>query len=360
MSDPFLSRPWWRTQLFRVLSRLVRDRRTDTELLPPNPRRILVLAPVLLGDYLVLTPLLAGIARARPRAEIAVLTTRTSESLARVDPHVHRVLVYENLPRWFGSVLRIFRYRPDIVVFPKGHPAVTESLVMLLTRAPYRVGLAHPHLTPLLTHPVRHDWENEHRTVAFSRLLAPFGLDPSMVSRRLHIGHDRSAEYWAEQMVAGLPQGRPFFTLNLSASRATRRWTLDRWRDFLRQVIDLHPDAVFFALSAPAERSHCEALAAEFDPVHTHPTRNLLEAVALIARSDILLTVDTGVVQAAAARGVPMVVLYNGDHEVYTRFAPVSVAHRAVLAPRGEPVSAIDPAEAVHELVHLMSELERS
>jgi len=361
MNDRIFSRPWLRTKFFQLLSRILEGRgTTDRPEIPASPRKILILLPVLLGDYLVGTPLIAGVAKRFPRAEISVLVTKTSLGLAEVDPNVDRVILYEKLPRWPLSIIEIFRYQPDIVILPKGHPATTESIVLTVSRAKIKIGLSHPSHDSLLNIPVQHDWENEHRTEAFARLLAPFGVDPITSSRRLHVGRKPVVESWADNLVSSMPKGSPFFSLNLSASRSTRRWTLDGWRNLITDLLQFKPDSKFLVLSAPNERDMCQTLAEEFDAVQTVPTSNLLEAVALIARTDILVTVDTGTVQAAAARGIPLVVLYNGDHEVYTRFGPQSIQHKAILAPKGKTVSDINPNEVAHMVVHLIVELEQS
>lgn len=359
MNDRKFSRPWWRARGFALFARIAHSQHGQNEEIPSDLKRILVLAPVMKGDYLVATPLISGLKNAFPKAELAVLVKSPGIELAQRDPYVDRVMVYRNLPFWIKSVIEIIRYKPDVIVFPKGHPATTESLVMLLSRARYRVGLSHPHHDVLLTHPVQHDWEHEHRTEAYVRLLGPFGIDPNEASRRLHIGTIPEAEQWAQRIWAS-SEGTPLFSLNLSATRASRRWTLDAWRKLIKELLEYRPEARFLAISAPDQRAECEALTREFTSVTTVPTGSLLEAVALVVRTDMLITVDTGIVQAAAARGIPMVVLYNGDHEVYLRFAPQSVQHRAVLAPHGEPVAKILPSEVSHEVMHLLAELERS
>lgn len=360
MNDPVFSRPWWRHLLFVLLSRLIRAPRRGAAMVPANVRRILVLVPVKRGDYLVSTPLLAGLTKARPRAEIAAVVTKPGYDLAMVDPHVDRVFLYNKLPKWFASMWQIIRYKPDVVLLPKGHPATTESMILLLTRAPFRIGLSHPHHNGLLTHPIEHDWANEHRTEAFVRLLAPFGLDPMRINRRVHIGVSPKAEAWADQMLGPAPHGVPFIAINLSAGTASREWTSNSYRNLIRELGEVMPEARFLLTSAPAERFLCTQLAGEFKSASTLETRSLIEASSLVARADLLITPDTGIVQAAAARDVPMVVLYNGDHEVYSHFGPQSVPHRAVLAKRGESVSSIDPAAVVHEVMHLLTELKLS
>lgn len=357
MQDPLFSRPWFRAKFFKLLANKLPAPTHPSGSVPPAPRRILVLLPVLLGDYLVSTPLLAGIRKARPKAEIAVMVTHVSQRLASVDPNVDRVLVYHKLPKWFGSIISIIRYRPDVIVFPKGHPATTESIIMALTRAKVRIGLHHPHHDPLLTHIVEHDWENEHRTEALIRLLEPFGVDTAYVSRRLTIGEDEESEAWAEHILEKETEARPLITINVSASRASRRWTLEGWRSLIQQLLQDKPAARFYVLGTPEDQEMCMALATEFPEVHTVATRSLLDAVAIIARSSFLITNDTGIVQAAAARGISMVVLYNGDHEVAIRFAPQSVVHKLLLAPRKQTVAAIPAEKVLNATKALMKEL---
>lgn len=361
MNDPLFSRPWWRQLLFRLFSGLVKSPSGQRAVVPANPRRILVLAPVKRGDYIVLSPLLAGLTRARPRAEIAVMVTHPCLDLAKVDTHVDRIILYHKLPKWFVSVWTLLRYHPDVVIMPKGHPATTESMVLLMTRAPFRIGLSHPYHDSLLTHPIEHDWVHEHRTEAFVRLLRPFGVDPTSVKRRLHIGRDTAAEEWAARILGAPPLGQPFIALNLSAGgNATREWTPDAWRTLIEHLTEYMPEVRFLVLGAGKERALCEQLAREFPQARTIATRSLLEASALVAHADLLITPDTGMVQAAAARDIPMVVLYNGHHEAYLQFGPQSVPHRAVLADRGNTVASLSPTEVSHEVMHLMSEIRNS
>lgn len=328
MSDRMFSRPWWRALGFRLFSLMMRPHANRWAPLPRRPRRILVLLPVLRGDYIVATPLLEALHKARPQAEIAVVITRASHDLAVVDTCVDRVILYEKLPGWPRSVFEILRYRPDILVLPKGHPAFTEALLIFLSRAPYRVGLSHPHHDVLLTHPISHDWENEHRTTAFARILQPFGVDPNSISRRMHVGVDPNAESWAEGVVAK-QEASPRIAINLSAGNPTRIWPAENWRALIDTLAKRLPNAWFYLLGSPGDQPLAHELASMNDRSSAHSTNTVLEAAALVGKCDFLVTSDTGIVHISAARDVPMVVLYNGDHEVYTRFEPQSVPNRS-------------------------------
>ncbi len=359
MTDFIFSRPWWRAAGFRVLSGMLKPHRNRWAPLPKNPRRILVLLPVLRGDYLVATPLIEALGHARPRAEIAVVVTTASYDLAVVDPCVDRVILYEKLPGWPRSIWHLLRYHPDIVVLPKGHPATTEAALVALSGAPFRVGLSHPHHDALLTHPVAHDWDNEHRTEAFARLLQPFGLDPAAVTRRPHIGVDPNAELWAEKVMAAAPSSMPRIAINLSAGQLSRIWPAENWRKLMAALLDIYPEAGFVLLASPQDRTISEQLVQQIPLARTYTTNTILEASALVARCTLQITCDTGMVHVASARNVPQVVLYNGDHDQYTRFSPQAVSNHCLLAPPGKTVAAHSPGNVAEAVQSLMKEISR-
>lgn len=357
MRDRPLTRAWWRYHFFKMLGHVLRSPVKSNPEINQNPSRILVIAPVHRGDYLVLSPLFASLVRRFPRASIAVLVSDASIELAVVDPHVRHVIrVRKSLA--FGLTLRdVFHYHADLVIYPKGHPSFTETLFLLVARAPQRIGLSHPDHDFFLTHPVKHDWENEHRTITFARLLAPIGIDPTDAKRRLHIGQPAYAEKWAQNLRQTLPEEAILLALNISALSPNRIWNGESWVELIHDLNLVQQNLHFCLMGMPDDHTILEEICSQVPNATVVKTPGMLEAVGVIARCHILVTVDTGIVQAAAARNIPMVVLYNGDHEVYTRFAPVSVPHRGVLAQRGSPVSSISVDEVFHETVHLLVQM---
>ncbi len=354
-SFPLLTRAWWRTFVFRLIGALSSTKHVSGTPLPEKPNRILVLTPVLRGDYIVLSPLISGLRKLRPSSELAVVITRPSHDLAQADPNVDKVILYNKLPRWFHSIHEVFRYHPDIVVLPKGHPAFTETMLVLLSRARYRVGLSHPHHNSFLTHAVAHRGEREHRTTAYARLLKPFGADPATISRRLHIGEDPVGETKATVWFEDHPG--PWVALNLSAGASTRLWPLERWSQLIVQLHDLYPKLRFLTLGVGPQAEECQQLAESFDYVETIKTGSFLEAVAFVARCSLLVSPDTGTVHASAARQVPVFVLYNGDRENYIRFSPASVQHDCVFAEEGQDVNSLSVPDVFNKLAPFIKTL---
>src|SRR5262245_66590540 len=63
---------------------------------PAHPRRILVAHQLLLGDTLMLTPLLARLRRKNPQAEIAMTVTRGQHPLYAARPYGVRAVAYDS------------------------------------------------------------------------------------------------------------------------------------------------------------------------------------------------------------------------------------------------------------------------
>ena len=357
MADRLLSRQWWRRILFKLLANLSSAKKGDLPEIPSEPKKILILAPVLRGDYLMVTPLINCLRQKFPTTKIAVVVTKPSLDIASIDPIIDEVFLYKKLPGWFASIIKIIKYKPEIVFLPKPHPAFTESMLMALSGAPIRIGLDHPGHNAQLTHSVEHNDQADHRVHTILRLISPLGWNPEDVNHDIYIGSDTISERMAVGTISKLGKGDQLISINLSASNPSRLWTLEKWSELIALLKDVEPGLSIILLSAPAEKDQCIEIAQRYDFVNTIQTKSFRDAVAVIARTEMLISPDTGIVHAAIARKIPVSVLYNGDHEVYDRFYPLSVPFKAILAERGEDVASLEVMEVLKASLDLYSEI---
>jgi len=321
------------------------------------PKKVMILAPVLRGDYLMVTPLIREIRSNFPETEIGVVVTKPSLDVASVDPIVDRVFLYKKLPGWFVSIIEIVRFRPEIVFLPKPHPAFTESMLMVLSGAPIKIGLEHPGHNAQLTHPVKHNDQKDHRVHTILKLISPLKRNPEEANTDIYIGKDSESERMAGESISGLAGNSPLISINLSASNPRRLWTSPKWSELITRIKDAKPGISIIILSAPQEREQCDELAGKFDYAEKIETKSFMDAVAVIARTEMLISPDTGIVHAAIARKIPVSVLYNGDHDVYDRFYPLSVQFAAVLAEKGEDVASLEVSEVLGASLDLYSKI---
>jgi ADP-heptose:LPS heptosyltransferase len=77
------------------------------------------------------------------------------------------------------------------------------------------------------------------------------------------------------------------------------------------------------------------------------PTRNVLEIVAVVERSDAVFSLDTGVVHMASATGRPVMALYVAGTRAITEWRPYGVPYRAVESDEERAFVETIPAERV-------------
>lgn len=147
-------------------------------------------------------------------------------------------------------------------------------------------------------------------------------------------------------------QGRPLVLVqpgnrrSMSRRRAELRrleaddkaWPISRWVELLRRVHTQVPDALILLCGAPQEGEMLREIenAAGLSAVASAelPLRQLL---ALCECAHSLISIDTGPAHAAAALGLPLVVLYGAESP--RRWLPRGVADSPILSVGGPPES---------------------
>lgn len=117
-----------------------------------------------------------------------------------------------------------------------------------------------------------------------------------------------------------------------------KSWPVERWAALLRDMNGRMPQAVILLVGAPPEATFldCVRTEARLPSVHT-AVLSLTQLFALCAVSHSMISVDTGPAHAAAAIGLPLVVLF-GAYPPRT-WQPRSACGSPVIGVGGPPVS---------------------
>ncbi len=302
---------------------------------PPDwrarPYRLLYLRFDRIGDMLLSTGLLRAITTTHPTIHLDVLASPSNACVLEGNPHVRRVLICDR--RRKGDVLRTIRElrreRYDAVIDGAVVvPSVTSMLLMLATRARYRIGLGGLRHEAIYSLPVRPAPSGSLVVVQAAQVLEAFGLRPEAAD----LGYElflREDELSRAETTWGRGPGRPRVLVNVSAFTADRRWPPDRFAEVVRHLRRQAPSARIVVVGDPGDWPVVEAVAAAggAEAVRATPVR---EAFALVARADALLTPDTSLAHAAAATGTPVAVLFRGDWLVH---APMGARLVPVVSP---------------------------
>ena len=300
--------------------------------------RILVVGKPYLGDTVLALPVLRNLRAAFPNHAIDVLVEGNSmgEFLAGC-PHVDEVLAWERPPRpprarglgrrpWLGSLasveaaaaaLRPRRYARAYLL--KRSP----SAAVLAIRAgiPHRVGHATVPGGPFLTRSV--PWRTDrHHGERLLDLLRADALAVEAAEPR-HWGVAPEAAARVARLLDPLPADRRRVLVAVRATDWRRQWPLDRWVDAVRRLVTEHHCEIVFC-GGPADARAVAAIIGSLGAAAAHAhdfsaAVPLGDVPALLARMDLYLGVNSGLMHLAAACGTPAVAVFDAGDAVTWR-----------------------------------------
>ena len=324
-----------------------------------SPMRILVIRNRFIGDTLLAIPFLRNLRQNFPDAVIDVLVEPVSGDVLASCPYV------DDLIRWsrprtqrraLGASIRDLREtarwlaerRYDRAYVLKR--AAAGGLLAWLAGIPHRVGFACQGQQFWLSRSAQlkpFDHEVEH----FLELLRCDGLT-------VDDGHnenwvDPQAAAKVEQLLASIPRSEPLIYLAPRAGSTAKHWPAERFAAVINAVTS-QTGARFVLCGGPGDLAmHQEIVAAcgpTGDRVHdVSAACSLADTAAVVARCQLCIGVDTGLVHLAASFSRPCVVIFGSEdphqwhpwgtrHELLRSVAPKqSVWQRLATALRPRP-----------------------
>jgi ADP-heptose:LPS heptosyltransferase len=281
---------------------------------------IVVLGAAKLGNYVVLQPLLRGLRRKYPAADLTYVGSLRTEALERLNPWIDRSLPLAEKGAAAVGDLEVWRRRRgrlDLVINADSHSPHTPGWVRALEprfvvgAAPLQAG-DHP-LQRLAVDP---DWSAPDLLQRYAGW-----IDGTAIGEL----HRRVAWLEGDGEPAPLPRlppppGLPPALLAVDGERSAKIWPLEHWRSLsarLEAELDLPPHRLGLVGAPPTGpggpgRRVEEGLLA--DGVRDLRGRlSLPELVGAMAASRMAICIDSGPMHLAAAAGCPTVAIFATD-----------------------------------------------
>ena len=286
-------------------------------------RRLLLIKPSALGDVVHALPVAVTLQRRYPGLEMDWLVEEEAAGIVEGHPALSRVLV-SGRRRWLrqlgklrtlpamaaemrGLIATLRGRRYDVVVDLQG--LFKSSLYVLAAGAPVRVGLAEGREgAPLvLTHRVAGPPQPVHAARRYMALAAALGASEPVWDFRIPVGTAEEAR--AERLLAGVRGPRV-------ALHAGARWRTKLWQPTDWQALAAGLTAEGFGVFLTGSREDATLandILAGLDPAPAAfvGQLSLKELAAVLARIDVMVTVDSGPMHMAAAMGTPVVALFG-------------------------------------------------
>jgi ADP-heptose:LPS heptosyltransferase len=324
-------------------------------------RRILLLRLERIGDLLMSAPAIAAVREFASDAEIDLVVGSWNQSIARLIPGIDRVETLDTawLARGAGGMglralmahARNWRARGyDLAINFEGD--IRTHLLLACSGAPERAGFTMAGGGPLLTRRFTFD-PREHTTTNAWRLVR--GVFEALGQERLGMTRDSGpaqAGHYAqhEDAIQDLPPFRltlpasareraavmlglqpRVIALHASGGRPIKQWVPARFADAASRLAR-ECDATLVLTGSPADRSIVDevraALPNDVATLDLTGEMDLPVLAAVLERSLLLITGDTGPMHLGAAVGTPIVAVFGPSQP--WRYAPMSTPHRIV------------------------------
>lgn len=286
---------------------------------PGGAPRILLVRFSSIGDILLTTPLIRALRARHPAARIDALTKGAFVPLLADNPHLDAVLS----PRE-GESLRALaaRLRPaDYTHRLDLHGSLRSSLLRVLLPGRWSGYSKRKLARALLVRTKRDRYPPGTPPVPERYFEAAAGLDvrPDGLPPEFALSARAVEEAGAFLAEAGVPAGRAVIALAPGAAHATKRWPLEYWMTVAR-TLGADGNRVV-VVGGPEDAAAAAAVARVSPAVMLAAGKFGLQGTgALLKRSKVLVSGDTGVMHMATGVGTPVVALFGPTVEAFGFF----------------------------------------
>ena len=280
-------------------------------------KRILIVPVNWLGDLLFLTPAIRAIRRAHPGAHIAALSPRRGLDLLQGNPHLNAVIPMPegrglaHLAGWFPMIRRLRAERFDAVFL--FHRSFTRAAVAWAAGIPERIGIRTWKQGWLLTTAVRPPpADSLHKVDGFLRLVEAAGIPPD--GRHYDAGltpeDEQAADGLAKELGFG-PSDR-VVALHAGANWLLKRWPSHRFVELADRLTERCRARVLF-IGGEGDLPLIESIAGRMRsrPIIAAGRTTFRQMGAVLKRTSLLISNDSGPLHMGMAVGVPVIALFG-------------------------------------------------
>ncbi len=273
-----------------------------------NPSRILIIQLRRVGDVVFTLPVIGALRRHFPNAQIDFLVEKPADQLVRLHPDVNEVLVYDK-NREFGWIREVRRRKYDWALdFLSNGRTLTLSL---FSGAKVRAGFDGHGIRKMVYNHRARTTDQKYLVEQKLDLVSSLGVKTDNWSWGLKIPKEIKDRIL--QMAGAV--GRKRIGIACVTRRKTREWLLDRVAELSEKFLSQGYDVLF--LWGPGEKSLVDDLAAKIrtagkgGKVIVPPETTIVELAALAETCELVVAVDNGPKNLAAALGVPTVTVHG-------------------------------------------------
>lgn len=280
---------------------------------------VLLIRPGGIGDAVLLTPALRDLKNKYPTTHITILAERRNVGVFSLIPDVDQLYCYDRPAEFWQAA----RGKYDVVIDTEQWHRLS-AVVARLIRSPVKIGFATNERRRMFTHSLSYS-HDEYEVCSFKRLLEPLtGVSEQVGPTLPFLTIPLAATATAEKLLVSL-NGKPFITIFPGASIPERRWEAARFRAVAATLAQKGYEVV--VVGGAVDQADAQTIAGE-SGLNLAGQTSLAETTAVIARSALLVSGDSGLLHIAVGLGVPTVSLFGPGRAL--KWAPQGNQHTVI------------------------------
>jgi len=300
--------------------------RESKKLVPERVENILIRGTNWIGDVIMTLPAIAAVRKTFPHAKISVLAKPWVAETYRICPEVDEVIIYESPGVHHGIA---GKYRLARELKSKGFDlaillqnAIEAAIIAWLAGIPIRAGYNSDGRGILLTHSVKRTNEirKVHQVYYYLEMLKSLGFQSAGSDIKLKLNDDYLTivedvldQYHVKKddILVGIAPGATY--------GPAKMWFPERFAAVADKLADnFSARVMLFGSGGDRERTDLVQQHSKNYLINIAGKTSLKEAIALIARCDLFISNDSGLMHLAGALGIPLVAIFGSTNPVTT------------------------------------------
>lgn len=264
---------------------------------------LLLIRPGGIGDAVLLAPAVRSIKKNYPTSQITVLAEKRNAGMFQLIPGVDKFLCYDR-PLEFIHALQ---GKYDVVIDTEQSYRLSAVVARLIS-APVKIGFNTNERRRMFTNSIAYS-HDDYETNCFANLLEPLGMDSNTVDMGTPF---LSVPTVASDNAATLLEplsNEPFVTIFPGASITERHWGADRFRR-VAEILSAFGIKIV-VVGGKEDRQQGEVITGGGLGLNLAGLTSLPETAAVLQKSSLLLSGDSGVLHIAVGLGIPTVSLFG-------------------------------------------------
>ena len=280
-----------------------------------EPKRILIVRTDRLGDVILSTPVIENLRSRFPKSHIAFMCRPYTKDAIEGNPYLNEVIIYDKYSQHKGlggtirfvKLLRKKQFDWAIIL----HPTNRSHLVTFLAGIPMRIGW-NKDMSFLLTKRVPHTKQQGKKHEMEYTLDILRELNIPVVSKNLYFPISPQAKKKVDEILNlyGIEKEERFVVVHPSASCPSKRWPDENFSELVSMIKD-HLNLNVIVIAAPTEKQHGQKIIEENDVVDIRGKLPIAQVGALLKKSSLFISNDSGPVHIAASLKIPVISIFG-------------------------------------------------